>query len=231
MLFIDSADPKEIQRWFQTGVVSGVTTNPILIQRENAIEVLPLKKRIEAILEVSEGPVSVQLMTETEDQMLLEALRYHNWSPRIVIKVPFSELGLIVTRCLSNRNIPVNMTALTSYGQAMLTLEAGASYASLLMCRMMDQNLDSLSVIAASKKRSERVTRERIARAGTNGLPADGAQVSRILVGSIRNKANVEEATDAGADIVTVPPRILVEMLEEPGTEKVLEEFRAAARA
>ena len=97
MLFLDSSDPKEIKDIFAWGVIAGVTTNPLILAREAGATDIEL--RIREVLAVSSGPVSVELTTETEVAMMEEAHRYHTWAPsRVVIKVPFSEAGLRVTR-------------------------------------------------------------------------------------------------------------------------------------
>src|SRR5271157_5175301 len=92
-IFIDSSDPKEIKELYAWGVLSGVTTNPLIIAKE-ALDA-DLAQRIREVLAVSSGDVSVELTTETEKEMLDEAFHYYEWDPkRITIKVPFSEMGL-----------------------------------------------------------------------------------------------------------------------------------------
>src|SRR5215472_18507668 len=101
-IFIDSSDPKEIKDLYAWGVVSGVTTNPLIIAKEAPDA--DLAERIREILSVSWGDVSVELTTETESEMISESLQYHAWDPkRITIKVPFSETGLRVLHQLTKR--------------------------------------------------------------------------------------------------------------------------------
>src|SRR5690554_2081957 len=109
VLFIDSSEPKANNGLFAWGVLSVGTTNPLIIAREapNA----DLGERIREILAVSHGDVSVELTTETEHEMIDEALRYHAWDAgRITIKVPFSETGLRVLHQLTKRGIKTNVT-------------------------------------------------------------------------------------------------------------------------
>src|SRR3954464_3903286 len=118
-IFIDSSDPKEIKELFAWGVLSGVTTNPLIIAKE-APEA-DLGERIREVIAVSSGDVSVELTTETEKEMLDEAALYHAWEPaRITIKVPMSEIGLRVLHQLVKKNVKTNVTCLMSMNQAYL---------------------------------------------------------------------------------------------------------------
>ena len=106
-LFVDSSDPKEIKALFSWGAFSGVTTNPLIISRESPGA--DLAEAIREVLSASTGDVSVELTTETEEEMLAEALGYHAWDPqRITIKVPFSEVGLRVLHRLTPRGVKTN---------------------------------------------------------------------------------------------------------------------------
>ncbi|MGA3123832.1 MAG: transaldolase family protein, partial [Polyangiaceae bacterium] len=133
-LFIDSSDPKEIKDLFAWGVLSGVTTNPLIIAREAPDA--DLGERIREVLSVSTGDVSVELTTETENEMFEESLVYHAWdTQRITIKVPFSETGLRVLHRLVKRGIKTNVTCLMAMNQAYLAALAGATYVSIFSGR------------------------------------------------------------------------------------------------
>ena len=113
-LFLDSSDPKETREIFSWGVVSGVTTNPLIISREAPDA--DLKERILEVVAVSTGHVSVELTTETEAEMLAEGLGYFDWNrERICVKVPFSEVGLKVLKQLADRKVPTNVTCMMSF--------------------------------------------------------------------------------------------------------------------
>src|SRR6478736_2493942 len=102
MIFLDSSDPKEIKDISAWGILSGITTNPLIIAKEGGN--VDLETRIKEVVEVSRGDVSVELTTETEKAMLDEAAKYHAWNPkRICIKVPFGEIGLRVLHSLATR--------------------------------------------------------------------------------------------------------------------------------
>src|SRR5262249_11009615 len=166
-IFIDSSDPKEIQDLFAWGVLSGVTTNPLIIAREAPDA--DLGERIREILKVSWGDVSVELTTETEAEMLKESETYHAWDPkRITIKVPMSETGLRVLHQLSKRGIKTNVTCLMSMNQAYLAALAGATYVSIFSGRVRDMGYDVGPVIRQTR---EVLDRENLA--------------SKIIVGSM----------------------------------------------
>src|ERR1700733_10722629 len=116
-LFIDSSDPKEIKDLYAWGVLSGVTTNPLIIAREAPDA--DLGERIREIIAVSTGDVSVELTTETEKEMIEESAVYHAWDKdRITIKVPFSEIGLRVLHRLVKQGVKTNVTCLMAMNQA-----------------------------------------------------------------------------------------------------------------
>ena len=161
-LFIDSSEPKEIKDLYAWGVISGVTTNPLIIAREAPDA--DLGERIREILAVSWGDVSVELTTETESEMLREAAEYHSWDPaRITIKVPFSETGLRVLHQLAKRGVKTNVTCLMAMNQAYLAALAGATYVSIFSGRVRDmgydvdrslQRLATCSTAKSSRRRS-----------------------------------------------------------------------------
>jgi transaldolase len=211
-LFIDSSDPKEIRDLFAWGVLSGVTTNPLIIARESPDAELP--EVIREILAVSTGDVSVELTTETEQEMIDEAASYHAWdTDRITIKVPFSELGLRVNHALVKRGIKTNVTCLMAMNQAYLAALGGATYVSLFSGRVRDMGYDVRPVIAATRDVIDR-----------EGLAA------KIVVGSMRHLMDVNEALEAGAHVPTVTPPILRKMVWNPRTIETIAEFNAAWR-
>ena len=211
-LFVDSSDPKEIKDLYAWGVLSGVTTNPLIIAKE-APEA-DLGERIREILSVSWGDVSVELTTETENEMFDESLQYHAWDPqRITIKVPFSETGLRVLHRLVQRGIKTNVTCLMAMNQAYLSALAGATYVSIFSGRVRDMGYDVRPAISATRSILDR-----------EGLP------SKIIVGSMRHMMDVNEALEAGAHVPTVTPPILRKMVWNPRTIETIAEFNNAWR-
>jgi transaldolase len=194
------------------GLCAGVTTNPLIIVRESAG--VDLKQHITALIEIGRGPTSVELTSETEAEMLAEAREYHGWSPaHVVIKVPMSLLGLKVARALERERIPCNVTCLMSFNQAYMAAHAGASYVSIFSGRVKDMGYDVRPIIGQ--------TRAAIDREGWK---------AKVIVGSIRHLADVNDALQAGAHIVTVPPAILKKMAWNPRTDEITREFNDAWR-
>jgi transaldolase len=211
-LFIDSSDPKEIKDLFSWGVLSGVTTNPLIISREAPDA--DLGERIREVLAVSWGDVSVELTTETEKEMVDESLAYHSWDPaRITVKVPFSETGLRVLHQLVKRGIKTNVTCLMAMNQAYLAALAGATYVSIFSGRVRDMGYDVRPVITSTR---EILDRERLS--------------AKIIVGSMRHLMDVNEALECGAHVPTVTPPILRKMVWNPRTIETISEFNTAWR-
>jgi transaldolase len=212
-LFIDSSDPREIKDLFAWGVLSGVTTNPLIIAKEAPDA--DLGERIREVLSVSWGDVSVELTTETEKEMIDESLQYHAWDPaRITVKVPFSETGLRVLHELVKRGIKTNVTCLMAMNQAYLSALAGATYVSIFSGRVRDMGYDVKPVITGTRNIFDR-----------EGL------ASKIIVGSMRHMMDVNEALECGAHVPTVTPPILRKMVWNPRTIETINEFNSAWRA
>src|SRR5580704_18692757 len=211
-IFIDSSDPKEIKDLFAWGVISGVTTNPLIIAKEAPDA--DLGERIREVLAVSWGDVSVELTTETEKEMIDESLHHHSWdSQRITVKVPFSETGLRVLHQLVKRGIKTNVTCLMAMNQAYLAALAGATYVSIFSGRVRDMGYNVRPVITS--------TREILDKEGL---------ASKIIVGSMRHLMDVNEALEAGAHVPTVTPPILRKMVWNPRTIETIAEFNGAWR-
>jgi len=211
-IFIDSSDPKEIKDLFAWGVLSGVTTNPLIISKERPDA--DLAEVVREVLAVSWCVVSVELTTETEKEMLAEAAGYHAWDPqRITIKVPMSETGLRVLHQLSKKGVKTNVTCLMSMNQAYLAALAGATYVSIFSGRVRDMGYDVKPIIAATRNILDR-----------ENLP------SKIIVGSMRHMMDVNEALEAGAHVPTITPPILRKMVWNPRTIETINEFNTAWR-
>ncbi len=212
-LFIDSSDPKEIKDLFAWGVLSGVTTNPLIIAKEAPDA--DLGERIREVIAVSSGDVSVELTTETEGEMMDEAAQYHAWDPqRITIKVPFGETGLRVLHRLAKKGVKTNVTCLMAMNQAYLAALAGATYVSLFSGRVRDMGYEVRPIITNTRNIIDR-----------EGL------ASKIIVGSIRHMMDVNEALECGAHVPTVTPPILRKMVWNPRTIETIAEFNNAWRS
>ncbi|MBF0216698.1 MAG: transaldolase [Candidatus Omnitrophica bacterium] len=210
-MFIDTVDVNEVEEISGWGVVSGCTTNPLIVANNASIGgKLDLKKRVMSIVDALKKPVSVELLSEKAGEMVEEARKYHSWNREYInIKVPFSADGLKVINVLERKeNIRTNATCIMSFNQALLAALAGATYVSIFAGRIRDMGYDPAPVISD--------TAEFISSRGLS---------SSIIVGSVRHIMDVNDAFKAGAHIVTVTPDILRKMLRNPRTEETIKEF------
>jgi transaldolase len=212
-IFIDTASIKEIKEILPWGIISGVTTNQKIFSNEKGIN---FKDRVQEILSVIDAPLSIEVTktNESDEELVAEAKEYSNWNPKnIVIKVPMwaNGRGLVVANKLHEQKIKTNVTCLMTTNQVMLAALAGATYASLFFCRVRDAGGDPVKVIQDSKRFIEE-----------SRLP------TKIIVGSIRTPEDVTQAAAAGADIITITPKVLLQMPFHQKTEDTIKEFDKA---
>ncbi len=210
-VFIDTANVEDVVLWSKRGVVDGVTTNQKIFLSEGSID---FRQRVLAICDaVPLKSVSVELTGQGTANLLSEALDLATWRPNIVIKVPMTPdgCGLEVISSLAAKGIATNATVMMSVEQLLLAARAGATYVSHFFNRARDAGEDPRLEIAKARR----------------FLDAGGLE-AKIIAGSIRTSKDVGDAYDAGADIVTIPPKILLGMLNHPKTVETLKEFDAA---
>jgi transaldolase len=202
-LFIDTGSVAEVEEIAAWGVLSGATTNPSLLAKEEGEP----GDSIRRICELVDGPVSGEVVSDDARAMVAEGHALAGLDERVVVKVPFSPAGLTATRELVAEGIPVNMTLVFSAAQALLTAEAGASYVSCFMGRLDDISIDSTAVV-----------REIVEALG----PERQAQV---LAASIRHPMHAVIAAKLGCEVSTVPGKVLKAMLKHPLTESGITRF------
>ncbi len=205
--FIDTANIDDIKTLAATGMVDGVTTNPSLVAKSGR----DFKDLIADICALIEGPVSAEVTALTADEMLVQADRLISIAPNVCIKVPLTWEGLKATRALANQGVMVNVTLCFSATQALLAAKAGARFISPFVGRLDDIGEDGMQLIADI-------------RAIYDHYPA---LETEILVASIRNPEHVRRAALIGADVGTLPPAILQELVQHPLTDKGLAAFTA----
>jgi len=205
--FIDTAEIAEIRELAATGLVDGVTTNPTLIAKSgrNILEV------VAEICDLVPGPISAEVTATDFLGMMAEADKLRKLRPNIAVKVPLTFDGLKTCKALSDEGTKVNVTLCFSTNQAILAAKAGAAFVSPFVGRLDDIGLDGMELIAD------------IVDVFAN-YPAFRTEV---LVASIRHPMHVTEAARLGADVVTMPPKVLKQMVEHPLTEKGLAAFLA----
>lgn len=209
-LFIDTGSVAEVEEISAWGVLSGATTNPSLLAKEDGDP----GEIIRRICELVKGPVSAEVVASDPDGMVAEGRALAALHEHIVVKVPFSSAGLAATRALSDDGIRVNMTLVFSANQALLSAEAGATYVSCFMGRVDDISVDSTAVL----------------REIVEALRPGGTQ-AQVLAASLRNPMHVVIAAKLGCEVATVPGKVLRQMLEHPLTTSGIERFDADWRS
>ncbi len=207
-LFVDTADLKEIREAASWGVISGVTTNPTLLAKNGSGDVKGVIREICAL--VPEGPVSMEVVSETAEGMIAEGKEFATWAHNIYVKVPFCLEGMKAVKWFSQNNIPTNVTLVFSTNQVLLAANAGATLISSFVGRLDDIGFDGMQIIAES----------------VDLMRLHGFD-SQILAASIRHPLHVTQAAAAGADISTIPFKVLKQMYDHPLTEKGMAAFKA----
>jgi len=209
-IFIDTANLNEIKKAKALGLVDGVTTNPTLLAKEGEETEALIRK----IWEEVKGPVNVEVTGTTCEEMVKEAKVMATWGDEIVIKIPITPEGLKTVKILSSEGIDTNVTLLFSPSQAILAAKAGATYVCPFVGRLDDISFNGLDLI-------------RQIRAIYASYPSIETQ---IIVASVRNPIHVIEAAMLGAEIVTIPPVIIDQMVKHPLTDKGIAQFLEDAK-
>ncbi|MBQ6631368.1 MAG: fructose-6-phosphate aldolase [Romboutsia sp.] len=202
--FIDTANIEEIKEANELGVICGVTTNPSLIAKEGR-DFIEVVKEISTIVD---GPISAEVISLDHKGMVEEADKLAKIHKNIVIKLPMTLEGLKATKILSQKGIKTNVTLIFSATQALLAARAGATYVSPFVGRLDDIGQDGLSLIE-----------EIVEIFNVNAIETE------IIVASVRNPIHVSQAARLGADIATVPYKVITQMSKHPLTDKGIENF------
>ena len=208
-LFIDTANLDEIKEAASWGVVSGVTTNPSLIAKEGR----DLKEVITEITSLVDGPISAEVNEGKAEDLIAQALELAKIHKNIVIKLPMTMEGIKACKALTDKGIKTNVTLIFSVHQALIACEAGATYISPFMGRMDDIGLDSTKLIEDISQ-----------------LILNYRYDTQIIAASIRNVSHIETAALAGADIATIPFKVMAKMVEHPLTTAGLKIFADASK-
>jgi transaldolase len=204
--FIDTGSVAEVEEIAAWGILSGATTNPSLLAKEQGDP----GDIVRRICELARGPVSAEVVSDDAPGMIAEGRALATLHEHVVVKVPFSSEGLRATRALTDEGIRVNMTLVFSANQALLTAQAGATYASCFMGRLDDISIDSSAVVA------EIVDALR-----------PGGTTTEVLAASIRHPEHVVTAARLGCEVATVPAKVFRQMLDHPLTESGRERFKS----
>lgn len=211
--FIDTANVNEIREANDMGIICGVTTNPSLIAREGR----DFTQVIQEIADIVDGPISgeVKATTITAEEMIAEGREIAKIHSNMVVKIPMTKEGLKAIRVLSAEGIKTNCTLIFSPTQALLAARAGATYVSPFLGRLDDISTAGLKLI-------EDIT----------CIFSKYDDIStQIICASVRNPMQIVECAKYGADIATVPFKVLMQMMCHPLTDQGIEKFKADYQA
>lgn len=202
--FIDTADIEEIKSANLRGWVDGVTTNPSLVAKTGK----PFFDVIKAICKEISGPVSAEVIGLESDQMLKEGRELAKLADNVVVKIPMTEQGMIAVKKLTADGIKTNVTLVFSPVQALLAAKAGASMVSPFVGRLDDVGQNGMDMVA------EIIDMYRNYDFSTE-----------VLVASVRSPMHIQQAAVMGADIATIPFKVMQQMTQHPLTDKGIASF------
>ncbi|MFP5518635.1 MAG: fructose-6-phosphate aldolase [Bdellovibrionia bacterium] len=202
--FIDTADIEEIRKANMRGWVDGVTTNPSLVAKVNK----PFEEIIAEICKEISGPVSAEVISLDHEGMYKEAKQLVKIADNVVIKIPMTEDGMIAVKKLTAEGIKTNVTLVFSSLQALLAAKAGATMVSPFVGRLDDIGSDGMQLIASIKQIFDNYDFS-----------------TEILVASVRSPMHLQAAAEIGADIATIPFKVMQQMTGHPLTDKGIKAF------
>ena len=205
--FIDTANVEDIRKANDMGVICGVTTNPSLIAKEGKV----FEEVIAEIASIVDGPISGEVKATTVDAEGREIAKIH---PNMVVKIPMTVEGLKACKVLSSEGIKTNVTLIFTANQALLAARAGATYVSPFLGRLDDISVRGTDLIAEIAQIFE-----------VAGIDTE------IIAASVRHPIHVTDCALAGADIATVPYKVIEQMTKHPLTDAGIEKFQADYKA
>lgn len=204
--FIDTANIDEIKKGLALGMVDGVTTNPSLVAKEPR----PFVEILKDICQLVEGPVSAEVISLEADGMVAEARELVKIADNIVIKIPMIEEGLKAVKRLSAEGVKTNVTLIFSAAQALLAAKAGASYVSPFVGRLDDISINGLDLVADIMT-----------------ILRNYGLATEVIVASVRSPMHVVESALLGADIATIPYKVIAQLAKHPLTDIGMQQFLA----
>jgi len=205
--FIDTADLDEIQEANAMGVLDGVTTNPSLMAK---VGVTDFNAHYATICEMVEGDVSAEVISTDFDGMMKEAMELVEIAPNITIKIPMIADGVKALKALSAKGIKTNCTLIFSPVQAMIAAKAGATYVSPFLGRLDDISHNGIELVESMRM-----------------IFDNYAFSTEILAASIRSPMHVLQCAEIGADVATIPLKVIKQLIKHPLTDRGLEKFLA----
>jgi len=204
--FIDTANIEEIAEAVAMGMIDGVTTNPSLVAKESR----PFIDILQDICKLVDGPVSAEVVCLDTEGMIAEARELAALHPNIVVKVPMTTDGLKAVKALAGEGIKTNVTLVFSASQALMAAKAGATYVSPFVGRLDDISQAGMDLV------SDIMT-----------IYRNYGYETEVIVASIRSPMHVVEAALVGADIATIPFKVITQLAKHPLTDLGMEKFLA----
>lgn len=212
-LYIDSANPQEVERMLKLGIIDGVTTNPTLVAKAG----ISYKEAVKKILSLVKDNVSLEVLSTVAPEMIQEAKELSKLGPNVIVKLPTTEEGLKALKILSSESIRVNMTLVFSANQALLVAKLGAFIVSPFIGRLDDLGQTGIDLIEEVRAIYDNYDFQ-----------------TKILFASIRSPLHVKQAALAGADIATCPYEVLEKLVRHPltdiGLKKFLDDFASSGQ-
>jgi transaldolase len=202
--FIDTANVEEIKKANELGIVDGVTTNPSLVAKEGR----DFNEVIKEITSIVDGPISGEVISLNSEGMIKEGREISKIHPNMVVKIPMTLEGLKAVKVLSKEGIKTNVTLIFSAPQALLAAKAGASYVSPFLGRLDDISINGIELV----KDTVQVFKN-------YGIKTE------IICASIRNPIHLLECAKVGADIATIPYKVILQLAKHPLTDNGIEKF------
>lgn len=206
LFFIDTANVEEIKEAQSLGILSGVTTNPSLVAKEN----VSFHDRLREITAIVSGSVSAEVISLKAEEMIEEGKELAEIAPNITVKVPMTPDGLKAVKALSDLGIKTNVTLIFNANQALLAARAGATYVSPFVGRLDDIGQNGMELISTIAQLFD-----------IHGIE------SQIIAASIRHPMHVTEAALHGAHIATIPFNVINQLCKHPLTDQGIEKFLA----
>jgi transaldolase len=204
-LFLDTANLAEIREASSLGVISGITTNPVIIAREGTKDI---RSRIMEIASILDGTIITEVLSRDSKGMIAEAKEIASWHPSIAVKIPMTWEGLKAVSVLSKSGVKTVVTIVLTVSQALLAAQAGSSYVAPFIGRSNDICQDGFKLVS-----------DIIEVFKVQGIAAE------IIAASIKNPIEVIYAAKAGSQVITVPFMTLKKMATHPTTDIILDEF------
>ena len=205
-IILDTANIDEIKKFNAIGIVDGITTNPSWISKESKGRTF--KQIVQEICREVKGPVSAEAVSMKHDDMVKEAREIATWAKNVVVKLPTTHDGLKTLKVISKEGIKTNMTLVFSANQALLVGKLGATYVSPFMGRLYDAGYDGLELIEDTVRIYDNFDFE-----------------TQVLAASFREPREITEAAIVGADVATIKPELVDQMIKNPFTDVGLKAF------